>query len=155
METRVRVELASCTRRGRAPLLGPHVDHLAWSKDLAWGGAGSPAVAADGTIYVPSSNPTQLWAVAPNGDVKWQLPVGGVASSVAIGSDGTLYFGANDQKLYAVSPSGTLKWTFKADKSAITGDSFVTAPAIGADGTLYVGASDTKLYAVNANGTLK
>jgi hypothetical protein len=69
-----------------------------------------------------------------------------VLSSPAIGSDGTVYVGAD--KLYAINPAGTLKWSYP------TGKTF-PSPAIGSDGTVYVGASNAMVYAVNPDGTLK
>ena len=47
--------------------------------------------------------------------LKWVLNFGGwnVFSSPAIGPDGTIYVGSEDQKLYAVSPDGTVKWDFQ------------------------------------------
>jgi outer membrane protein assembly factor BamB len=144
------------SRQGRTSVHGPSADKLAWAKDLAWGGASAPTIAADGTLYVATINPSQIWALDATGATKWTFPLSGdVASGIALGADGTLYFGSNHQLLYAVSPAGALKWKFTAAKSGVTGDAFVTSPAIGADGTLYFGASDKKLYALNADGTLK
>ncbi|GAC1555784.1 MAG: hypothetical protein NVS3B10_16540 [Polyangiales bacterium] len=144
------------SHQGRAKTSGPTGDKLAWSKALSFGGAGAATVAADGTIYVPSQNPSQIWAFDPTGAVKWTFTLSGYAATgIALGTDGTLYFGSNHKLFYAVSPAGTLRWTFTAGASAITGDDFVTSPAIGADGTLYFGSSDKNLYALNADGTKK
>jgi eukaryotic-like serine/threonine-protein kinase len=65
-----------------------------------------------------------------------------VESSPAIGADGTVYVGSDDNKLYAINPDGSLKWTY------ITGDYVRSSPAIGANGTVYVGSYDGKLYAI-------
>ncbi len=35
-----------------------------------------------------------------------------IQSSPAIGTDGTIYFGSDDNKLYALNPTGTQKWNF-------------------------------------------
>jgi outer membrane protein assembly factor BamB len=149
------------TRRGRTDVVGMRADHIAWSKDLSWGGAGELTIAADGTVYVPSFNPTALLALDPaNGNTKWSYPLapdGGdecYASAAVIGGDGTLYLGTNCQKLIALHPNGTLAWTFTAAKSNVTGETFVTTPVIAADGTIYVGASDKKLYALHPDGTV-
>jgi len=70
-------------------------------------------------------------------------------SSPAIGSDGTVYVGSQDNHLYAVNSNGTLKWSF------LTGGVVRSSPAIGADGTVYVGSYDNRLYALNPDGTVK
>lgn len=70
-------------------------------------------------------------------------------SSPAIGEDGTVYIGSEDQNLYAISPDGTLRWKFP------TGDRVISSPAIAQDGTIYIGSEDFNLYAINPNGTLK
>ena len=97
---------------------------------------------------------------APNGinqtsDVKigtpiWQFETGGsIESSPAIGSDGTVYVGSNDDKLYAINgKSGVKLWEFK------TGDRVFSSPAIGSDGTVYVGETGrggNKLYAIKTD----
>ncbi|MBU4354929.1 MAG: PQQ-binding-like beta-propeller repeat protein [Proteobacteria bacterium] len=102
----------------------------------------SPAIGADGTIYV-GSNDKKLYALNPDGTQKWAFATGyQVGSSPAIGADGTIYVGSYDGKLYALNPDGTQKWAFA------TGGWVMSSPAIGADGTIYVGSLDWKLYAV-------
>ena len=105
----------------------------------------SPAIGADGTLYVGSSD-FNLYAINPDGTQKWGFPTGGfVFSSPAIGTDGTVYVGSSDGYLYAINPDGTQKWAFT------TGDFVSSPPAIGADGTLYVGSNDDNLYAINGS----
>jgi outer membrane protein assembly factor BamB len=72
-----------------------------------------------------------------------------VNSSPAIGSDGTIYVGSNDNKIYAFNSNGTVKWTYS------TGGDIVSSPTIGSDNTIYVGSKDNKLWAFNNDGTLK
>ena len=67
-------------------------------------------------------------------------------SSPAIGSDGTVYVGSNDQKLYAINgKTGVKLWEFE------TGGAVHSSPAIGSDGTVYVGSWDNKLYAIKTD----
>ena len=110
----------------------------------------SPAIGADGTIYVGSDD-GKLYAVNPNGSKRWEfLTTGsGVSSSPAIGADGTIYVGSLDGELYAVNPNGSKRWEF------LTGGRVYSSPAIGLDGTIYVGSWDRKLYAVNPDGSKK
>jgi outer membrane protein assembly factor BamB len=110
----------------------------------------SPAIGADGTIYVGSFD-HKLYAINPDGTEKWNFKTGSFVddSSPAIGSDGTIYIGSRDNKLYAINPDGTEKWNFT------TGHDISSSPAIGADGTIYVGSNDDKLYAIYPDGTEK
>jgi hypothetical protein len=62
----------------------------------------SPAVGADGSVYV-GSNDHKLYAVKPDGTQKWAFTTGNVVtSSPALSADGTVYVGSWDGKLYAV-----------------------------------------------------
>ncbi|HIE13178.1 MAG TPA: hypothetical protein EYP63_07125 [Desulfotomaculum sp.] len=118
----------------------------------------SVAIGSDGTIYViPLGN--HLYALSPNGTLSWQYEVEGdlpaIYGSPAVGSDGTIYFGAsenywiNDEYFYAVNPNGTFKWKHEI------GGTVSASPAIGSDGTIYFGAWDHYFYALNPDGTLK
>ena len=109
----------------------------------------SPAIGDDGMIYVGSDNGF-LYAISPEGDLKWAYETGdAISSSPAIGSDGTIFIGSEDKHFYAINPGGTFKWVFPTT-GAIT-----SSPAIGSDGTIYVGSGDKFLYAINSNGELK
>ena len=68
-----------------------------------------------------------------------------IDSSPAIGADGTIYVGSEDDNLYALTDNGTsgsLKWKYA------TGIVIESSPALGADGTIYVGSNDNNLYAL-------
>jgi hypothetical protein len=77
----------------------------------------------------------------------WEFTTGGgVSSSPAIGSDGTVYVGSKNEKLYAINgKSGVKLWEF------VTGGVVYSSPAIGSDGTVYVGSYDYKLYAIKTD----
>jgi outer membrane protein assembly factor BamB len=80
----------------------------------------------------------------------WSLSLGGnVQSSPAIGVDGTIYVGADDNRLHAIRPDGHKVW------SHATGGDVNSSPAVGADGTIYVGSNDEYLYAINPDGSRK
>jgi len=84
---------------------------------------------------------------------KWRYRTDGPieCSSVAIGKDGTIFFGSDDKYLHALYPNGTLKWEYK------TGGWIESSPAIDENGTIYVGTAygSTRMYAINPNGTMK
>jgi len=109
----------------------------------------SPALGADGTVYVGSYDYT-LYAFYPGGTLKWSYQTGGaIYSSPAVGSDGTVYVGSQDYQVYAINPDGTFKWSFE------TGGYVDSSPAVGSDGTVFAGSTDNQLYAINPDGTLK
>ena len=63
----------------------------------------SPAIGADGIIYVGSDD-NKLYAIKPDGTLKWTFSTGDwVDSAPAIGAEGTIYVGSFDNKLYAIS----------------------------------------------------
>ncbi len=85
------------------------------------------------------------------GSKKWEFTTGSNISytSPAIGNDGTIYVGSQDNKVYALNPDGSKKWEF------VTGNRVDSSPSIGSDGTIYVGSWDKKLYALNPDGSKK
>jgi len=124
---------------------GPGI--LKWKLKLE-GKITSPAISSDGTIYLGSG--FSLYAITPEGEVKWKYPTGYyIESSPAIAEDGTVYIGSSDSCLYAITKDGNLKWRYK------TANHIISSPAIGKDGTIYVGSDDSCLYAINPDGTLK
>jgi outer membrane protein assembly factor BamB len=136
-------------RTGRSPYSGPKVPKLKWSFTTGGPVSSSPAIGADGTIYVGSED-YNLYAINPDGTQRWSLFTGGVIrSSPAIGADGTIYVGSEDRNLYAINPDGTKRW------SLLTGAGVYSSPAIGPDGTIYVGSMDGNLYAIDPDGSQK
>ncbi|MCX6063915.1 MAG: PEGA domain-containing protein [Caldiserica bacterium] len=109
----------------------------------------SPVVAPDGTVCF-GSNDRNLYAVYPNGTLKWKYQTGGrVWSSPAVLGDGTIYVGSEDGYLYVLRSDGSLKWRYQ------TGGIVSSSPAIAVDGIIYVGSEDSYLYALNSDGSLK
>ena len=162
-----------------------YIDSSAVSPDgtvkwLSPGMFGSPSIGPDGTIY--GSGEGGLNSINPDGTLRWQFPIerpngsgnpccfyGLVGlSSVAIGSNGILYFGVGvegfcscapvpsgygNASLYAVAPNGTLAWKFVIHPT-VTCATFscpivlLSDPTIGSDGTIYIGSGDGNLYAI-------
>ncbi len=120
---------------------------LAWSRYTSDWVDSSPAVGADGTIYVGSWS-GRLHAYRADGLPKWNYLTGSsISSSPAVGSDGTIYIGSSDFYLYALTSLGGLKWKYFA------GDAVRGSPSIGPDGTIYVSDDSDVLHAVNPDGT--
>lgn len=120
-----------------------------WSFLLPQPSDSSPAIGADGTIYLGTWN-GDLRAFRPNGQPKWVFHAGReIASSPAVGTDGTIYFGSRDRKLHALGPDGKSKWEF-------TTQGWVdSSPALSDSGTVYFGSWDGSFYAVDIRGTKK
>jgi outer membrane protein assembly factor BamB len=114
--------------------------------------ASSPAIAADGTIYVGSGD-KKLYAISASGAVAWTFATNGaVLSSPAIGRDGTIYFGSGDGHLYAVTASGARAWAFAVPNAGNYMAAIDSSPAIGKDGTIYF-ESNGYAYALAPDGT--
>jgi len=121
-------------------------------------GQRTPAIAADGTIYVGADG---LYALNPvNGERLWYFPrsawgVECIASPV-IGSDNTIYVMIGEDSLYAVNPDGSRQWAFGFDHEDEM--SFAT-PAIDRSGVIYLTSESisagSHIYAVNPDGTRK
>ncbi|MCL4177136.1 MAG: PQQ-binding-like beta-propeller repeat protein [Verrucomicrobia bacterium] len=119
---------------------------------------GSPAIGADGTIYVDAMTPeiNMLALCALNGQTgallwKFAPTFGYLRSSPTIGKDGTVYFGfartggGVSYGIYAMNgETGVRLW--ESPNLGI----LKSSPAIGADGTLYVGSwGEDKVFALN------
>ncbi len=134
---------------------------LGWSNPIFTGDSmTSPVLASDGTIYVGSG--TRLYALNPNGSVKFSYNTAGAVIKPTIGADGTIYIAANvDPKfgyVYAIRPDGSLKPGWALNPQAIISPvsaPYVTAPVMSADKTrVYVAARDGYIYAFMASSGL-
>lgn len=134
---------------GRSQNLGPQTNTQQWKFPTGGMVVSSPAVGADGVIYVGGYD-QYLYALKPDGGMKWsnQLP-SNIDSSPAIAADGTVYIGCHNHYLYAYNPDGILKW--KTD----LGQTITSSPTVGPDGTIYVGSYTHRLYAINPDGSIK
>jgi outer membrane protein assembly factor BamB len=144
---------------GRTPYTGPAAPDVKWAFTADDGIASSPAIAADGTIYVGAgwyfdgTTDTCLYAINPDGSLKWRYRArGGIFSSPAIGPNGMVYFSSLDNRIYALEDAGTywdIKWQYSLGTMAYS------SPAVGSDGTIYVGSLNFRMYALAPNGILK
>jgi outer membrane protein assembly factor BamB len=136
---------------GRSPYSTVNTWDEIWHvKDETYYMHSSPVIDNDGTIYCSA---LELYAVDPNGTVKWTFDTSGyIWSAPAIDENGVIYFGTmygDPSCFYAVYPNGTLKWKYSV------GDCVQSSPAIGDDGTIYFGSDNKYVYAFYSNGTLK
>ncbi|MEW6103836.1 MAG: PQQ-binding-like beta-propeller repeat protein [bacterium] len=107
----------------------------------------SCVIDGEGSVYIGSN--LGLFSINPDGSLKWLYPTSSeIISSPAIGLDGTLYFGCDDNGLYSISKDGRKKWVY------FTKGRISSSPAIGMDGRLYFGSDDGKLYCISSDGNL-
>ncbi len=117
-----------------------------WALDLATGaqrweftsGGGnegsttSPALAADGTVYVGSSDKRFYALIGSTGALRWEFVAGGpIRSSPVVGTDGTVYFGSDDGRVYALrgdSPLADAPWPMISRNARHTGSAEPDAP---------------------------
>ncbi len=95
----------------------------------------APAIAPDGTVYFGATD-GNLYAFTNHLAPKWTATIGGnYVVAPAIGGDGVVYTGFNDNAgnggYTAINPNGTVKWTY-ATSGEVNG-----ASAIGSDGIVY------------------
>jgi uncharacterized repeat protein (TIGR01451 family) len=113
------------------------------------GSATTPAIGADGTVYVGSAD-GKLYAFDPDGTALWNLKVGAfITAAPTLGANGTLYVAAGHGITAVNTATHTPIWTY------VTGGEVRNAPAVAADGTVYVGSLDGNLYAFATDGTMK
>ena len=119
----------------------------------------TPAVAVDGTVYMPFStggaSPDArgaLYALRPpssgiDAEVVWSVDFGAGSgqqtSSPTLGPDGTVYVSSGAGRLHVIAPDGSVRW------AALAGPSTKAAPALADDGTVYLSSMDGRLYAVS------
>jgi outer membrane protein assembly factor BamB len=133
---------------GRSPYDGPKTAALKWAFQTGNNILAAPAVAADGTIYIPSVD-GYLYAVNPDGTEKWKFFLtAAFYGSPAIGADGTVYLGTFGE-FFAINPDGTLRWKTDQVQGADPG------PVIASDGTIHIGDRESHLFAFYPDGTLK
>jgi outer membrane protein assembly factor BamB len=133
-----------------------------YESDNVWGvGQKTPAIAADGTLYLCID--FSLVALHPaDGRELWHQDLRGgnfCATSAVVDRDGIIYIASND-RFYAFEPDGAPHWPAPFEMTLIQEKS-LSSPAIGADGVVYFGAEMAGarfagfVYAVHPDGTLK
>lgn len=120
-----------------------------WSLALGHAIQSSPAVAADGTIYIGSDN-GELTAIRPDGTKAWSFPCAGtLAASPAIGPSGTIFVASTGRIVYALNPDGSLLWLDSP------GGPVAASPAITQDGNVIVATVFGQLLLLDALGARK
>jgi len=143
------LELSSC--RADSPNKASYDDnrhdaedfHLKWTFATAGEVKSSPAVGADGTIYVGSNDHNVYALDAATGNKIWNFPTNGEVYSTPAVVDGFVYVGSRDKNLYALDAStGNEIWRYE------TSNSVYSSPAV-VNGVVYINSYDTA-YALDA-----
>jgi hypothetical protein len=115
-----------------------------WSASVQGGGWLSPAIDAQGDVYVSAN---AFYAFSPAGSNLWSIG-GGFFGSPVIGPAGNVYVADGSRNLHAITPAGELDW-----QTTLQGLSFgaLTSPAIDAAGTIYYCISNS-VWALNSQG---
>lgn len=133
----------------RSRYRGPNKPAIKWSYRIGWTLFTPPVFNQDWLPYVAHTNTQKLYAIGPDGKPKWSYPVGGATNwAPAVGTDGTIYLGCDDNRLYAITPDKRLKWTLR-------GSSAFSSPVLDVDGTIYAGCASGTLYALGPDGKVK
>lgn len=105
----------------------------------------SPAIVLDGVIYC-TNNEGYLYAINPDGSMKWKYNVGTKPTSPTIGPDGTIYVGTSSA-LKAIDSDGQENWSYPVEAGGV--------PAIALSGDIYLPSFNGNLYALDPNGNLE
>ena len=108
----------------------------------------SPAIGLDGTIYF-GSHDRKFYALAPNGDKKWEYAHRRPDPLIAGHKQGSMPVFYLSGRLPLCAQSGRqLRWQLR------TGGIRESSPVIGMDGTIYVGVNP-ELWAISPDGQMK
>lgn len=132
--------------------------HL-WSYPIYHTTYGSPTIGSDGTIYVAGGrtsgdNSGTLYAIRPNGTLKWKYEPTGTGSSAWIETspavtDTAVYFVHNSFGLVRISTANVFQW------QALGGTCCWNQPTVGPNGIVLLGTGSMDFRAINPNGTPK
>jgi len=111
----------------------------------SWYGIASSPAYHDGTIYVQTFSNSTIWALDPNGTLKWKFSANFEGSPYAspFAFDDRIFFSAGN-RLFCLNESGLELWNFTAD-SKIT-----NSPVVGNDKIFF--STERSFYALNLNG---
>jgi eukaryotic-like serine/threonine-protein kinase len=125
------------------------------SEDLGGAMPNSPALSADGTLYVGTFKPEMVALDSASGRVIWRGPklLGWVWATPLL-QDGVLYFGDLEGEVFALNASdGSQRW--RIQPSTDTNRQITGTPVLMGD-TLYFSSNGGVLYAVDpATGTTR
>ncbi|MEW5853232.1 MAG: PQQ-binding-like beta-propeller repeat protein [Myxococcota bacterium] len=134
---------------GSSTFLGPDTATQAWRANVS-GKAGGAVVDVDGSVFIGTAN-GHVWALEPNGTVRWSVRNLSTAVGVpAVVGNGLVVAGTSAGTMYAWNArTGAPAWTFKAN-APIT-----AAVTVGPGPRIHVATRSKGLLVVNADGVLQ
>ncbi len=138
----------------QAALGQPEDERVEWVFEIPSNPPGSfVGVGDDGSIYI--TDDLRLYALTPNGSLKWTLDGVSGGQPITFGDDGTLYTSMSGRGIAAVNPNGTLQWEYWPTDNRRT----ICGPSVGPDGHVYAVQEQhlglgQGLYALNSSGKL-
>lgn len=116
------------------------------------------AIGEDRTVYVTtgigSIHQGMLYALKPDGTLKWSYTHTTALFSPVIGNDGNIYVQDFYNHLLSFSAAGDIRWTYNQFQYNQFDNVGQRCPAIGSDGTIYIGGCG--LHALDSStGTRK
>jgi outer membrane protein assembly factor BamB len=113
------------------------------------GSLSSPLLAAGGTLYVTGGQ-DQLYAVSPDGAVKWSFSVlGGLRGATVLTNERLVVLTGQDKVLHAVDATGHESWTYEL------GDHFIEAgPVADATGSIYLALYGQGIVELSSSGSV-
>lgn len=137
--------------------VGPIAPEVLWTVNSSVGFAGGPAVAADGTVYLPF-NDNRLVALDANGSTRWEVQLAEApASSPALSADGTVIVAGSKGSLFAISPEGVLLWHYQPETAIPDYGVVRHGPVVNRQGVIYYLLEEARndiLLAVSSEGQL-
>ena len=113
-----------------------------------------PAIGRDETIYLATPD-AMLYAIRPEGSLKWSVPATPSQSSPALSSEGKIYLNSSwDFRLLCYDLDGRLEWEQALGSS--NGASGLTSsfPTL-QNGVVYIGSGNGGVFAIQAAGELE
>ena len=139
---------------GRSRFIGPVQPSVRWRVPVLEGVFATPAIGADGTLYVGSFYGTFYAFDGRTGAQHWNASaalMNNFRSSAALGLNGSLVIVGNRDGLVRAydAATGALRWSFA------TRGEVASSPVISSQGVVFVCSDDGYAYAINAsNGAL-
>src|SRR5712691_11318911 len=124
---------------------GPATNLTSWVFGVPSKYQSSPVVASSGTIYVVASD-QHLYALNPDGSLRWSRKLGEVGYTPAVGPDGTIYV-PTAHRILAFTPAGLLKWNLKTTQNS------GAALTVGPNGQIYSVNTGT-IYSITPSGNI-
>lgn len=137
--------------RGNANMFAIKDGTLLWSYLSGEVVRSAPTISADGSkVFFSDYNDSIFVFNTVDGSINTTIKIGGNAkySSTALGSDGTLYAGRDNDKLYSLDPvNATINWTYDANGDVLS------SPVIDAAGNIYFSVRDDSIRSLAPDGT--